>query len=393
VRDTDRLAILGGSPVIEKPLPTYTPVTEDEIEAVTRTLRYAPLTTLFGGFEIEQFEKEFAQRFGSPHAIAVTSGTTALHAALVTAGIKAGDEVIVTPYSFIASVSVVVQSGAKPIFADIDPETFVLDPKDVRRKVTARTRAILPVHICGYPVDIEQLLQIAVQHSLAIIEDCAAAHGATVNGRCIGTFGDFGCFSFNIRKIIRTGEGGMVLTAKSEWAERLREIRVNGLSPTRGINSVNSFGFNYTMAQPLAALGRRQLVRFDEMSAIRQTHGKALREGMQGLPVSTPPDIPGRNRAYHCVPFLLTRELTELRDQIVAALRRENVPAEINCRRPLYHIEYLRQIAPDAYCPVADDICRRTFVIDPLPCYSSMEIEQIVLALRKVLSNTHKLKK
>ncbi len=387
MNDANPLALLGGSPVIEEPLLSYTPVTDDEIAAVTRALRHAPLTTMFGGFEIEQFEQEFAHRFGSPFAVAVNSGTSALHAALTAAGIGPGDEVIVTPYSFVASVSVVVQAGAKPVFADIDPETFVLDPDDVKQKITRRTRALLPVHMCGYPADMDRLLEIARTHDLVLIEDCAAAHGATVHQVPVGTLGDFGCFSFNIGKVIRTGEGGMVLTANEAWAERLREVRVNGLSPTKGVNSVNSFGFNYTMSQPLAAMGRAQLKRFDDLLASRRAHGEVLGQGLQGLPVSIPPDMPGRERVYYCVPFLVNPELTAFRDSIVQALRSENVPAAANCANPLYRIPYLQAIAPEADCPVAEDVCRRTFVIDPLPCYTRADVEKMVLALHKVFAN------
>lgn len=264
----NQLALLGGEPEINTPLPDGTEASRAEVAAVTRALTEAPLTTLFGGYEIERFETLFAQCMGSPEAVAVTSGTTALHAAVVAADIAPGDEVVVTPFSFVASVSVVVQAGARPVFADIDPGTFTLDPADVVRRITPRTRAILPVHICGCPADMDGLVALAREHRLTVIEDCAAAHGARVGERCVGTIGDFGCFSFNIGKVLRTGEGGMVLTAQPELAAVLRELRVNGITRSPAPNGIARLDFNYTMAQPLAAIGCEQVAQLDRVFAI-----------------------------------------------------------------------------------------------------------------------------
>jgi perosamine synthetase len=227
----EQLAIFGGPPALPARLPEFAPMSETEVAAATAALRDVPLTTLFGDHEIRAFEQEFAAYCGARFAIAVNSGTSALHAALTAAGIGPGDEVIVTPLSFVASVSAVVHVGATPVYADVDDQ-FCLDPRDVAARITPRTRAILVVHLNGYPADVVALRDLAGAHGILLIEDAAQAHGARVNDQHVGTFGEFGCFSFNIGKILRTGEGGMVLTPSEEAARHLRELRVNGLGPS-----------------------------------------------------------------------------------------------------------------------------------------------------------------
>ncbi len=370
---------------LSEPLAEVMPVTDEEVKAVAHAMRTVPLTTLWGDHEVRRFEEEFAALFGAAHAVAVTSGTTALHASLMAAGIGPGDEVIVTPFSFVASVSVVIQVGATPVFADIDPETFVLDPADVGRKVTSRTRAVLPVHQCGYPVNMTSLLTEARQHGLTVIEDCAAAHGARVGGLAVGTFGDFGCFSFNIGKIMRTGEGGMVLTRSKEMAQRLRAIRVNGLEfGTHGAR-VTCLGTNFTMCQPVAALGRVQVRRFLELSLRRRQIGEVLRSAIARLPVVLPPDRPGLERAWYSLPFLLDDALAERRDAVVHDLRALGVPAGRGNAELLHQIEYVRRAAVEPVCPIAERVRPRMFFLDPLPVWTDEQVAGVAQGLRDVI--------
>jgi perosamine synthetase len=375
------LAVLGGDPAVPSPLQGFLPMEEDAVTAVVEALRSVPLSTMFGGFEVGRFEREFARRFKSRNAVAVSSGTSALYSSLVAAGIGQGDEVIVTPLSFVASVSVVVEVGAVPIYADIDPTTFALNPESVRQKMSERTRAILPVHYLGYPADALAIMKMAESNNAIVIEDCAQAHGATLADRIVGTIGHFGCFSFNVGKIMRTGEGGMILTSNDAWDERLREIRVNGLSPGRGMYS---FGINCTMPQPIAALGRFELRRLDELLERRRILGEMLEEGVADLPLI----LRARNagRVHYCTPFILPKELAPLTDTIMNALRAENVPAFVPCPRPLYELEYLKKISPDTRCEAAEDICKRYFVIDPSPVYPTSTMEMIIAGVRKVFA-------
>ena len=372
-------------PYFESMLPELLPVTEEEIEAVSNALRSVPLTTMFGGCEIEAFEREFASLFDAPHAVAVTSGTTALHAALLAAEIGPGDEVIVTPFSFVASVSVVVQVGATPVFADVDPQTFVMDPVDVARKITPRTRAILPVHQCGYPVDMRALCQVVEGKRIVIIEDSAAAHGAMVSGRAVGTIGDFGCFSFNIGKILRTGEGGMVLARSEDMDRRLRAIRVNGLIPTPQGTWVDRLGTNYTMMHSTAAFGRVQVRNFHKLALRRRQIGERIREGIEGLGASAPPDRPNLIRAYYSTPFLLAPELARFRDEIVDGIRAHNVPASRGNPQLLHQIDYIKKLSPTKSCPVAEAVRPRIFFFDPLPSLTDEQVEGVVSVFRLVL--------
>ncbi|MEF3113530.1 DegT/DnrJ/EryC1/StrS family aminotransferase [Streptomyces chrestomyceticus] len=383
----DLPAILGGTPAAVLPERDGTEVTASEAAAVQRCLDQTPLTTLFGGHEIGQFEDAFARRMGSPHAVAVSSGTTALNAALVAAGVRPGDEVIVTPFSFVASVSVVLQAGARPVFADIHPDTFTLDPADVARRITSRTKAILPVHICGYPADMEALNALALEHGLVVVEDCAAAHGARVGDQHVGTLGDFGCFSFNIGKVLRTGEGGMVLTSDPEAAHALRELRVNGISQNPAPNGIARFGFNYSMAQPLAAIGVEQVGRLDEVLAARASAGRRFAEGVTRRGLFTPPDLPDRKRVHYFTPFLLPEALAPHREALYRALVAEGVPASKSCPEPLYRIGYLRPYAPDPGLPVAEDVCRRVIAVDPRPTYNDATMDSILHSLDKVLAH------
>ena len=362
-------------------------MTEEEVQAVAEAMRSAPLTSLWGDHEVQCFEEEFSGLFGARHAVAVTSGTTALLAALMAAGIGPGDEVIVTPFSFIASVSVVVQVGATPVFADIDAETFVLDPADVKRKITPRTRAVLPVHQCGYPVDLTGLIEVSEEHGLIVVEDCAAAHGARVGGRAVGTLGDFGCFSFNIGKIMRTGEGGMVLTRSEEMARCLRSIRVNGLEPdTNGSGTqVARLGTNFTMLQPVAALGRVQVRRFAELSRRRREIGEALRSVITGLPVSLPPNRRGLERAWYSLPFLLDAGMADRRDRIVGELRSLGVPAKCGNAKLLHQVDYVRRAATKPVCPVAERVRPRMFFLDPVPIWTDEQVEGVSQGLREVI--------
>ncbi len=374
-------------PSLPPSLPGFLPLSEEEIEAVTTALREAPITTLFGGYEIDAFEQEFARLFGADHAVAVTSGTTALHAALMALDVGPGDEVVVTPFSFVASVSVVVQVGAVPVFADVDGESLVLDPADVARKITDRTRAILPVHQCGYPVDIPAIQEIIGDRPIAIVEDCAAAHGARIGDRYVGTLGELGCFSFNIGKIMRTGEGGMVLTGDAELARRLRAIRVNGLirHPAGSGTWIDMLGSNFTMTHTIAAIGRVQVRRFHELSNRRREISERLARALEGLPVRYAPAPEGFERAYYSLPLIVDAELEDRCGAIVEELRSYNVPVGTGNAQLLHQIDFIRRVSPPPQVPVIERVRPRVFFFDPLPVYTDEQVTDICRIFRSVI--------
>jgi perosamine synthetase len=363
------------------------PATEAEKAAVASALDGAPLTSLFGDACVAEFERAFAERFDYPHAAAVSSGTSALHASLQALGVGPGDEVIVTPFSFVASVSVVVQAGAVPVFADIDPHTFTLRPDAVRARVTGRTKAVLPVHINGFPADMDGLLEVAREHGLAVVEDCAAAHGASIGDRHVGGFGDTGCFSFNIAKVMRTGEGGMVVTRDAALDERLRRVRVNGMAPgSTEPNGIECLGFNYTMAQPLAAIGVEQVRGFTEVFRRRAENEALLSERLGALGVTVPVAREGSTRSAYASPFLLPAALAgDGKKSVIAGLKRRGVPASSGCGTPLYRIGYLRPYAPEGGLPVTEEVCSRLLVLDPRPELDAGELNRWCDEIEKVL--------
>jgi len=232
---------------------------------------------------VTEFERSFAAFCGVPHAVAVCNGTCALHLALVALGLGPGDEVIVPSLSFIASANSVAYTGATPVFADSEPGTWNIDPEQIERLITPRTRAIMPVHLYGHPADMTAIMAIARRRGLAVIEDAAEAHGARWEGRRVGAIGDLGCFSFYGNKIVTTGEGGMVVTERQDLAERMRMLRDHGMSPQRRYwHPV--LGYNYRLTNLQAALGVAQMGRIDATLARKREVGAAYASALRGIP-------------------------------------------------------------------------------------------------------------
>ncbi|HID90529.1 TPA: DegT/DnrJ/EryC1/StrS family aminotransferase, partial [Candidatus Bathyarchaeota archaeon] len=253
---SEKLAIEGGRPVREEVLP-FVPeeayIGDGEVEAVLEVLRTKRLSQLTSE-KVKEFEEAFAKYYGVGHAIAVSSGTTALHAALAATGIGPGDEVLLPPYTFVATANAILHQNAVPVFVDIDPKTYNIDPEAIERAITDRTKAVIPVHMLGQPADMDPIMEIAEDRGLVVIEDCAQANGAEYKGRKVGTFGDMGCFSFYANKNMTSGgEGGMIITDDGDLAERAGSIvnhcRVKA-SPYRYVPAHNVYwglGYNYRM--------------------------------------------------------------------------------------------------------------------------------------------------
>lgn len=258
-------------------------ITEAEIEAVTAVMRTPHLSL---GPELEAFENALAAFHSVADAIAVSSGTAGLHLALLTLGVGPGDEVIIPSFAFVAVANTVLQVGAIPVFAEIDPVTLNLDPVAVERAITPRTRAILVVHTFGVPADLEALQSIARQHGLALIEDACEAIGAEFDGRRVGSFGNLTVFGFYPNKQITTGEGGAVLCSDAGQAARLRSLRNQGRMPSGDWLDHAELGYNYRLSEMACALGRVQLSRIGEMLALREAAARrydALLKGITGL--------------------------------------------------------------------------------------------------------------
>jgi dTDP-4-amino-4,6-dideoxygalactose transaminase len=253
---------------------------------------------LAAGAEVQAFEQDFADFCGADDAVATANGTAALHAALQAVGLGEGDRVITTPFSFVASANAIRFVGATPVFVDIDPKTFALDVEAVETAFESdpSIEAILAVHLYGLPAQVDQLVEIADTHDAVLIEDAAQAHGATLHGDHVGTFGDVGCFSFYPTKNMTTGEGGMLLTDRDEVAESARRFIDHGRT---GEYEHRTVGHNFRMTEIAAAIGRVQLDRLSEANEARRSNAAALTDALSDLPLSMPVEPPGHHHVYH----------------------------------------------------------------------------------------------
>ena len=335
---TEALAIHGGQPVRSKPFPAWPVFGEEEEAALLRTLRSGKWGRLDGD-EVAQFERRFADYHQAKHAIAVVNGTVSLRVALLAAGIEAGDEVIVPPYTFLATATAVVEANATPIFADIQLPTFNLDPQAVEAAVTPRTKAIIPVHLGGLPVDMTAIMEIARRHGLTLIEDAAHAHGAAYKGRRVGAIGHLGSFSFQSTKNLTCGEGGIILTNDDQLAERCRSIHNCGRIAGGAWYEHHVMSGNYRLGEFQGAILNAQLSRFDTQAETRERNALYLAERLARLPgVATQTRGPDCTRhGYHL--FLIRLDAAVLgvpRQAFLDALVAEGIPACAGYVMPLY---------------------------------------------------------
>ena len=391
-----RPAIAGGRPVRLLPLPPPRPITGAERRELARAGRTQG-TSFFDAEAVRRFERELAARWGCRHALALSSGTAALHTALMAAGIGPGDEVIVPVFTYVATALAVVHAGARPVFADVDAATWNIDPERVAQAVTPRTRAILPVHMCGVACDMGALGEIARRHGLRVIEDAAHAHGSTLNGKWLGTVGDAGCFSFGSPKTITTGEGGALLTDDPELARRARMAMNLGECTPDGEPSMTldffspetrldypMVGWNYRMSVAQAALGLGQLARFDAIRAARRRNAAALRRGLADVPGVLQQRVPeGADPCPYSYPIRIAADAALERGAVLAGLAREKIDFRLSSNLPL--ASYAIFGAQGSF-PVADEVCRSFVGLRVDPALGPREMADTVLALRRLLT-------
>lgn len=305
------LSLLGGTPVRTKLFPPYKVIGEEEKAAAAAVIDSGVLSRylgawhedFYGGPEVRAFEAEWAAAYQTHHAVAVNSATSGLFAATGAAGVGPGDEVIVSPYTMMASATAPVVFNAVPVFADIDPATYCLDPQSIRDCITPRTKAIIVVHIFGQAVDMDAIMAIAGEHDLIVIEDCAQAPFATYKGRPVGTLGHMGVFSLNYHKHIHTGEGGVITTNDDDLCDRVQLIRNHGeaVAGRKGVtNLINMVGFNFRLGEIEASMGRCQLVKGPALVAQRQRNVASLEKKLGQLPgLSLPAVGTGNSHVYY----------------------------------------------------------------------------------------------
>jgi dTDP-4-amino-4,6-dideoxygalactose transaminase len=312
-----------GSPLIEQP----------EIDEVVASLKTGWIGT---GPKAHKFEEMFKEYKGVKHAVALNSCTAALHLSLQVIGIGPGDEVIVPTMTFAATANTVIHAGAKPVFADCEKDTMNIDPEDIRKKITSKTKAIIPVHFAGRACNMDAIIDIAKKHDLKVIEDCAHAVETEYHGKKVGTFGDLGCFSFYVTKNIITGEGGMVITDNEQYADKIKVLGLHGMSKDAwkrfGDSGYKHYqvvyaGYKYNMMDIQAALGIHQLPRIDSYWKRRQKIWEEYNKAFKILPLILPAAIePNTRHAYHLYTILLDTDKLEIsRDQFLEEMTKRKI--------------------------------------------------------------------
>lgn len=390
------LAIFGGTPVRETPIYYGRQcIEEDDIEAVVATLKSDLITC---GPRAAEFEKNLCKVTGAKYAVAVSNGTAALHLAALAAGFTGGDEVIVSPITFAASANCVLYCGAKPVFADINPETYNIDPASIRKLITPRTKGIVAVDFTGQAVQLDEIRQIAQEHHLILIEDAAHAIGTKYKGQPVGSIADMTCFSFHPVKTVTGGEGGAITTNKEELYRKLLRLRTHGITrnqsemvhPTdaKWYNEQVELGFNYRITDFQAALLISQLNKLSRFSARRREIVKRYDEEFGKMPeLVVQKEIPESDTTRHLYILRLNPErLTCDRRQFFDALYAENVCPQVHYMPVYYHSYYEKLGYQKGICPNAEKLYEE---IMSIPLYFSLtdkEVEDTICAVKKVVA-------
>jgi dTDP-4-amino-4,6-dideoxygalactose transaminase len=394
------LAIEGGTPVRSAPFPRWPYVPEEDIALVSEILRSGKIN-YWTGDAGRQFEKDFAESIGVKHAIALTNGTVALELPLMAYGIGPGDEVVVTPRSFIASASCIVAVGAKPIFADVDPVSQNITAETIRKVVTPKTKAIITVHLAGWPCDMDPIMNLAEEHGLIVIEDCAQSHGARYKGRPIGSIGHAAAWSFCQDKIITTGgEGGMLTTNDQQiwqycWSYKDHGKSwdlVNNAKGKIGFQWVHaSFGTNWRLSEVQSALGRQALGRLSAEVDKRRAHSHKLNEQLRQFPCVrlTEPGPEIFHSYYKYYFFVRPDQLANgwSRDRIMQAVLAEGVACLAgSCGEMYLEQAFPQELRPQERLPVAKQLGETSLMTLVHPTLTDEDIQDVAEAFSKVLS-------
>jgi len=381
----NKLAIFGGEPIRKEPFVWKSSIGEEEKKAVIEVLESGRLSVFRGGNKVRKFERKFSDYCNSNYGIATTSGTTALHTAVSSLGIGPEDEVIVPSLTFVSTASIILQQGARPVFADIDKESYCMSAEDLESKITKKTKAIIPVHIFGHPAEMNKILSIARKHSLYIIEDAAQAHGAEYKGKKVGSFGDCGCFSFFQTKNMTCGEGGMVLSNDLGLYQELRLRREHGSPENQKTWYVyDILGFNYNMTELQAAIGIVQLEKLDYFNKRRRENAKFYFKKLKKTSLVLPQIKKDIYHVFHNFPVLLPKEISEVRDNFILAVKAEGVPIDVCYPSPLYKSKIFNELNGGVFCPNTEDISSRIITLFTDPCLTKKDLKDISDAVMKV---------
>ena len=366
-----------------KPSDRFIPISEpllagNELNYVTEAVTSGWISSL--GKYIPQFEQGFADFCGTTHGIAVNNGTTALHLALLALGIGPGDEVIVPTFTFIATANAVHYTGATPVFADSEAETWNIDPAEIARLITPRTKAVIPVHIYGHPANMDPILALARQHGLHVIEDAAEAHGALYKGKRVGSLGEINTFSFYGNKIITTGEGGLLTTNDDALDQKVRFLRDHAMSTEKRYWHTE-IGYNYRMTNLQAAVGVAQMERIEEFIARKRQNARIYNQGLKDVPfIQTPPEASWATSVYWMYSILLAKDFPLDRDEVMKRLHAQGIDS-----RPFFYPIHVQPPYQQPFSlPVSEDLSRRGINLPSAVTLSEEDIQRIVAALKSM---------
>ena len=366
-------------------------IDDDDIQAVVDVLKSDYLTT---GPKIAEFEQSVSDYVGAKYAVAVSNGTAALHAACFAAGIGEGDEVITTPITFAASANCVLYCGGKPVFADIDPQTYNIDAEDIKRKITARTKAVIPVHLAGQPCDMDAIHKIAEEYHLMVIEDGAHALGSVYKGKKIGALSDMTTFSFHPVKPITTGEGGMVVTDDEELYQRLVLFRSHGITRDASLLTEDGgpwfyqqleLGYNYRITDIQCALGCSQMKKLQRFIGRRRELAARYDEALKDCPhLLLPYQLPQTESGYH----LYIIQVTDCdRRQVFEELRAKGVGVNVHYIPVYYHPSYREHGYGDVCCPHAEQLYQRMMSIPLHAGMTDAQQDYVIQCIKEIAGN------
>lgn len=368
---------------MNKSIPIAKPIIgEDEINEAVKVLKSGELTQ---GRWVEQFEGDFAKFIQTKFAVATSSGTTALYLALLALDIGPGDEIITTPFTFIASANSILYTGAKPVFVDIDPKTFNIDPDKIEQNLTSKTRAILPVHLYGLPADMDKITKTAKKHKLFVLEDCAQAHGAMVGNSLVGSFGDLASFSFYSTKNMTTGEGGMITTNNEVLAKKIRKLRNHGMEIRYNHDIL---GFNFRMTNMAAAIGIHQLKKLKTFNKKRAENAQFFTDNLSKVNGIQTPFIPsGLTHVFHQYTILI-KEGKEKREKLIEYLSKNGVGSMIYYPIPVHKQKFMRPLYPNLRLKNAETVADQVLSLPIHPAVKKEELARIANLIIKF--NFHK---
>ncbi len=386
-----QLAIEGGKPVRSELLPYgHQWIDDKDIASVVEILKSNWITQ---GPRVDEFERGVAEYCGAKYAVAVSSGTAALHAACAVAGISQGDEAITTPITFVATANAVVYCGGKPVFADIKEDTLNIDPGEIRRRLSPRTKTILPVDFAGHPADLDEIMAIAKERGLVVIEDASHALGAEYKERKIGSLADMTIFSFHPVKHITTGEGGMVLTNNEEFYQKLKIFRHHGIVHKLGKSpwyyEILQPGYNFRLSDFQCALGISQLNKLDRFVERRREIAARYNEAFTEMAeLMTPTEDKDVKAVYHIYVIQLRAELLKVeRNEVFEALRAENIGVNVHYMPLPLHTFYQREFGyKKGDYPKAERYYERAITLPIFPKMSEEDVEDVIQAVKKVIS-------